>query len=169
MVDSFKEITRRPRPPRRSADQDHAERDSPGEPGGARRVRVRYRGPRNVPEFALFRTDVRPPPVVRLFRGDRTRSGGLGRDRPRRRLRPTAATRSSSWCATRLAIPPSARTGPPRADSRPGTGVDVRRLTLQGPAGAGSAGSVAPFRVGPLAQRLEFALSRLGSPRNHSP
>ncbi len=47
--------------------------------------------------------------------------------------------------------------------ARPRTGVDVRRLTLQGPSAPVSAGSLARLRVGPVTRRLRFALSRLGS------
>ena len=75
MVDSFKKVrvdTRRPNVRLESATPNVL---SPV-PGGARRVRVAYSGPRNVaPEFRVFRTDVNPPKVVRLFRGDRSRSG----------------------------------------------------------------------------------------------
>ena len=45
----------------------------------------------------------------------------------------------------------------------PRPGVDVRRLTLQGPSAPVSAGSLARLRVGPVSRRFRFALSRLGS------
>ncbi len=169
VVDSFKEVrvdTRRPKVRLISTTPNVI---SPGVPGGARRVRVRYSGPRNVaPEFRVFRTDVNPPQVVRLFRGDRSRSGVWdgtvrgGGFAPDGSYSFFVLVRDLAGNLTRAPAP-----DPPRAiTARPRTGVDVRRLTLQGPLAPVSAGSLAVFRVGPVEQRFEFALSRLGSQRN---
>jgi hypothetical protein len=54
---------------------------------------------------------------------------------------------------------------PTSAKARAGTGVAVRRLTLQGPLGVVTAGSLAKLRVGPGGRRFELRLTRLGSRR----
>lgn len=168
VVDSFKKVrvdTRRPNVRLESATPNVL---SPV-PGGARRVRVAYSGPRNVaPEFRVFRTDVNPPKVVRLFRGDRSRSGVWdgtvrgGGFAPDGSYSFFVLVRDLAGNLARAPAP-----DPPRAStSAPRTGVDVRRLTLEGPAAPVSAGSIATFQVGPVERRFEFALSRLGSERN---
>jgi hypothetical protein len=57
--------------------------------------------------------------------------------------------------------------GPPGTPSArsalPGTGVAVRRLTLEGPGGVLAAGSLARLRVGPQPRRFQWELTRLGS------
>jgi hypothetical protein len=139
---------------------------SPGEPGQRPRVRIRYRGPRNdAPEFRIFRTDGGPPRVVFRFRGDDTRSAVWdGRVRGR-----TAEPGDYAFTVTvrdqagNLAVAPTDIPTPRLA--RPGTGVSVRRMTLTGPLGVVTAGSVARLELGPFARSFDFALSRLGSPR----
>jgi hypothetical protein len=139
---------------------------SPGEPGQRPRVRIRYRGPRNdAPEFRIFRSDGGPPRVVFRFRGDDTRSAVWdGRVRGR-----TAEPGDYAFTVTvrdqagNLAVAPTDIPTPRLA--RPGTGVSVRRMTLTGPLGVVTAGSVARLELGPFARSFDFALSRLGSPR----
>ena len=140
------------------------------DPGRGRpiRVRVRYSGPRNVhPEFRVFRTDDGPPRIVRRFRGDRSRSGVWdgtvisghyavdGDYTFQVRVRDLAGNE-------RLEPDP----GPTPARASAGTGVAVRRLTLQGPLDVVAAGSLVRLEVGPGSRRFQFALSRLGSRRN---
>ena len=68
MVDSFKEVRVDTAPPEGAAGRAPRPNVLSPVPGGARRVRVAYSGPRNVaPEFRVFRTDVNPPQVVRLL------------------------------------------------------------------------------------------------------
>ncbi len=144
---------------------------APGVPGGARRVRVSYSGPRNLnPEFRVFRTDVSPPQVVRLFRGDRSRSGvwdgsvrggGHGARRQLRVLR--AGARPGGQPDAR------ARAGPADRDAAaPRTGVAVRRLTLQGPSEPVSAGALATLRVGPRAATIRVRVLQAGLAQERS-
>ncbi|HYI81157.1 MAG TPA: N,N-dimethylformamidase beta subunit family domain-containing protein [Thermoleophilaceae bacterium] len=163
-LDSFKEVvvdTTAPRVALRSAE--------PGvvDPSNGRRVAVtvRYRGPSTRgPEFRVWRTDDGEPRIVDRFRGDERRrgvwngrviSGDLAVDGDyafQARVRDKAGNEA-------LGPPgiPSART------ALPGTGVAVRRLTLEGPGGVVAAGSLARLRVGPGARRFEWELRRLGS------
>jgi hypothetical protein len=130
-------------------------------------VKIRYRGPKTRgPEFRVWRTDDGPPRVVRRFRGDNTRSGVWdgrtisgdyavdGDYALQVRVRDRAGNEALGPLGT-----PSART------ARPGTGVAVRRLTLEGPGGSVAAGSLATLRVGPRARRFDWELTRLGSGR----
>jgi hypothetical protein len=163
-LDSYKEIVLDTTPPRvalRSAE--------PGvvDPSSGRRVAVtiRYRGPSTRgPEFRVWRTDDGPPRVVDRFRGGKTRSGVWngrvigghyavdGDYAFQVRVRDRAGNEAL---------------GPPRtptaATAVPGTGVAVRRLTLQGPGGVVAAGSLAKLGIGPRARRFEWDLTRLGS------
>ncbi len=163
-LDSFKEVvvdTTAPRVELRSAE--------PGvvDPSNGKRVAVtiRYRGPTTRgPEFRVWRTDDGEPRIVDRFRGDEQRrgvwngrviSGDYAVDGDyafQVRVRDKAGNEA-------LAPPgiPSART------ARPGTGVAVRRLTLEGPGGVVAAGSLAKLSVGPDARRFEWELARLGS------
>lgn len=165
-LDSFKEVavdTRRPRVELAAA--------QPGvvDPSNARRVavRIRYRGPRTAhPEFRVWRTDDGPPRIVDRFRGDDTRSGVWngrtisgdyavdGDYAFQARVRDRAGNEALA--------PPGV---PSAAKARPGTGVAVRRLTLEGPGGVVPAGAVARLRVGPGSRRFMFTLKRLGSRR----
>jgi hypothetical protein len=131
------------------------------------RVRIAYHGPRNKnPEFRVFRTDDGPPRVVRRFRGDRTRSavwngrtisGNLAVDGDY-----TFQVRVRDLAGNQTLAPDPA---PTRANTRPNTGVSVRRLTLQGPLGVVAAGSLVRMKVGPGSRRMQYALSRLGTTR----
>jgi hypothetical protein len=139
---------------------------APGEPGQRPRVRIRYRGPRNeAPEFRIFRTDRGRPRVVFRFRGDDTRSA-LWDGRLRGRIAEPgdyAFTVTVRDAAGNLAVAPTDIPTPQAALA--GSGVSVRRMTLSGPLGVVTAGSVAKLEVGPFARSFDFALSRLGSPR----
>ena len=164
-LDSIKKIIVDTRPPRVQVAAVRPNVISPGVRGGARRVRVRYRGPLNAqPEFRVWRTDVvGPPEIVRRFRGS-GRSGvwdGSVRDGPTRdgSYAFTVVVRDKAGNRTEAPSSPI----PTAATARPRTGVDVRRLTLQGPSAPVSAGSLARLRVGPVTRRFRFALSRLGS------
>jgi hypothetical protein len=165
-LDSFKEIVVDTTPPK--AELVSAE---PGvvDPSNGRpvAVTVRYRGPSTRgPEFRVWRTDDGEPRIVDRFRGDerrrgvwngRTISGEYAVDGDyalQARVRDRAGNEA-------LAPPgiPTART------ARAGTGVAVRRLTLEGPSGVVAAGSLAKLRVGPDARPFEWTLTRLGSGR----
>jgi FlgD Ig-like domain len=139
---------------------------APGEPGQRARVRIRYRGPRNrFPEFRIFRTDDGPPRVVFRFRGDQTRSA-VWDGRLRGRIAEPgdyAFTVTVRDAAGNLAVAP--RDIPTPRAARAGSGVSVRRMTLTGPLGVVTAGSVASLELGPFARSFDFALSRLGRPR----
>jgi hypothetical protein len=148
-LDSFKEIVLDTTPPRavlRSAE--------PGvvDPSRGKRVavRIRYRGPSTRgPELRVWRTDDGAPRIVDRFRGDETRSGVWngrvisgeyavdGDYAFQVRVRDRAGNEALGPPGT-----PSARS------ARPGTGVAVRRLTLDGPGGVVAAGSLAKLRVG---------------------
>ncbi len=163
-LDSFKEVvvdTTAPRVTLRSAE--------PGvvDPSNGKRVAVtiRYQGPSTRgPEFRVWRTDDGEPRIVDRFRGNERRqgvwngrviSGDYAVDGDyafQVRVRDKAGNEA-------LAPPgiPSAKT------ARPGTGVAVRRLTLEGPGGVVTAGSLARLKVGPDARRFEWELTRLGS------
>jgi FlgD Ig-like domain len=139
---------------------------APGEPGQRPRVRIRYRGPRNrFPEFRIFRTDDGPPRVVFRFRGDETRSA-VWDGRLRGRIAESgnyAFTVTVRDAAGNLAVAP--RDIPTPGVARAGAGVSVRRMTLTGPLGVATAGSVVGLELGPFARSFDFALSRLGRPR----
>jgi FlgD Ig-like domain len=163
-LDSFKEIVLDTTPPRvalRSAE--------PGvvDPSRGKRVAVdiRYRGPSTRgPEFRVWRTDDGPPRIVDRFRGNERRSGVWngrvidghyavdGDYAFQVRVRDRAGNE---------ALGP--RGIPTAATAIPDTGVAVRRLTLEGPGGVVTAGSLAKLRVGPEPRRFEWQLTRLGS------
>ena len=139
---------------------------SPGDPGQDPLVRIRYDGPRNeAPEFRIFRTDEGPPRVVARFRGNDRREAlwhGSIRGRPAEDGDYTFTVTVRDKAGNRSVAPidvPTARL------ARPGTGVSVRHLTLQGPVRAVRAGSLARLEVGPYRRSFEFALSRLGAKR----
>jgi hypothetical protein len=139
---------------------------SPGVPGGARRVRVTYRGPINAqPEFRVWHTDVvsGPPRIARRFRGH-GRTGVWdgtvrGSATPDGSYAFTVRVRDKAGNLTEAPASPL----PTARSALPGTGADVRRLTLEGPTAPVSAGSLAVLRVGPVGRRVRFTLSRLGS------
>jgi hypothetical protein len=165
-LDSFKEIVVDTTPPRvslRSAE--------PGvvDPSRGRRVavRIRYRGPTTRgPEFRVWRTDDGPPRIVDRFRGNERRSGiwngrvigghyAVDGDYAFQvRVRDRAGNEALGPRGT-----------PAAATAIPGTGAAVRRLTLEGPGGVVTAGSLAKLRVGPEPRRFEWELTRLGSRR----
>lgn len=166
ILDSYKTIvldTRRPRV--------RLEAAAPGvvDPSDGRRVavRIRYGGPRTPhPEFRVWRTDDGPPRVVDRFRGDerrtgtwngRTISGDLAVDGDY-----AFQVRVRDRAGNEALAPPGI---PTAAKARAGSGVAVRRLTLEGPLGVVSAGSRARLRVRPGSRRFAFELTRLGSRR----
>jgi len=164
-LDSIKKIIVDTRPPKVRVAAVRPNVISPGVRGGAKRVRVRYSGPINAaPEFRVWRTDVNgPPAIVRRFRGN-AHSGvwdGTVREGPTRdgSYAFTVVVRDKAGNRTEAPSSPI----PTLETARPRTGVDVRRLTLQGPSAPVSAGSLARLRVGPVPRRFRFALSRLGS------
>jgi hypothetical protein len=169
VIDSFKEIDVDRKPPKVELLSAHPSLVPSPEPGERQRVRIRYRGPRNeAPEFRVFRTDNGPPYVVRRFRGNRSRSGVWQGDvaiSPER----TAPVPEGDYSFTvtvrdragNLAVAPAEF--PSAQNTRPGTGVSVRDLTLRGPLGVVPAGSLAYFEVGPVDRSFDFAVSRFGS------
>jgi hypothetical protein len=166
VIDSLRKVTVDTVPPPVSLVSARPGVIAPGEPGQRPRVRIRYRGPRNqFPEFRIFRTDGGPPKVVFRFRGDETKSA-VWDGRLRGRIAESgdyAFTVTVRDSAGNLAVAPTDIPAPRLA--RPGTGVSVRRMTLSGPLGVVTAGSVARLELGPFARSFDFALSRLGSPR----
>jgi FlgD Ig-like domain len=136
------------------------------EPGRPARVRISYRGPRNVaPEFRVFRTDSGPTRVVLRLRGDHTRSAlwdGFVRGHPAVDGDYTFSVTVRDEAGNRAVAPAPI---PTRAVARPGTGVAVRHLTLIGRLRAVRAGGVARFAVGPTPRPVRFELIRLGSRR----
>ncbi|MGI8750554.1 MAG: FlgD immunoglobulin-like domain containing protein [Thermoleophilaceae bacterium] len=166
VLDSIKKVIVDTRPPEVSIASVTPNVISPGIRAAPKRIRIRYRGPRNLhPEFRVWHTDVSGPPrIARRFRGDRNRTGvwdGTVRGAP---------TPDGSYAFTvvvrDLAGNPTEAPAGPRPTARaarPRTGADVRRLTLHGPSVPVSAGSLAMLRVGPVARRFDYALSRLGS------
>lgn len=164
-LDSIKKVIVDTRPPRVRLAAVRPNVISPGVRGGARRVRIRYDGPRNAaPEFRVWHTDVSGPPrIARRFRGNDR--GGVWDGDVRGGFTPdgtyafTVIVRDKAGNRTEAPSSPI----PTEGTARPRTGVDVRRLTLQGPSAPVSAGSLAVLRVGPVARRFRFALSRLGS------
>jgi hypothetical protein len=139
---------------------------APGGPGQHPRVVIRYGGPRNAaPEFRIFRTDEGAPRVVARFRGNNRREAvwaGSIRGHP-------AADGDYAFTVTvrdkagNRAVAPA--NTPTARMARPGTGVAVRHLTLQGPSTMVPAGAVVPFAVGPYSRSFRFSVSQLGSRR----
>jgi N,N-dimethylformamidase beta subunit-like protein/flagellar hook capping protein FlgD len=165
-LDSFKEIvvdTTAPRVALRSAE--------PGvvDPSNGKRVAVtiRYRGPSTRgPEFRVWRTDDGEPRIVDRFRGDDRRQGVWNG----RVISGDYAVDGDYAFQVRVRDKAGNEAlGPPGVPSSrtalSGTGVAVRRLTLEGPGGVVAAGSLARLRIGPDARRFEWELTRLGSNR----
>jgi len=164
VINSIKKVNVDTEPPKVAITSARPGLISPGEPGQAPRVRIRYRGPRNeAPEFRIFRTDEGKPRVVARFRGGRGRSAlwhGTIRGRP-------AAEGNYAFTVTvrdkagNRAVAPAEFPSP--ANTRPGTGVAVRKLDLRGPLGVVAAGSLARLELGPTGRSFDFALARLGT------
>ncbi|MEJ7716185.1 MAG: FlgD immunoglobulin-like domain containing protein [Thermoleophilaceae bacterium] len=166
VLDSIKKVIVDTRPPKVSIASVAPNVISPGVRGAPRRVRIRYRGPRNLnPEFRVWHTDVSGPPrIARRFRGDRDRAGVWdgtvrGAPTPDGSYAFTVLVRDLAGNLTEAPAVPR----PTAEAARRRTGADVRRLTLRGPSVPVSAGSVAVLRVGPVSRRFRYALSRLGS------
>ena len=167
VIDSEKQINVDRHPPRAALLSALPNVIAPGEPGQQPEVRLRYTGPSNeAPVFRVFRTGDGPPRLVLRFRGTGNRQavwdGRLreGRVAPEGDYAFTVQVRDRSGNPTEAPAPtPSART------ARAGTGVSVRRFTLEGPLDVIPAGAVARLRVGPFDRSFGFVLSRLGSPR----
>jgi hypothetical protein len=166
VLDSIKKVIVDTKPPKVAIASVVPNVISPGVRGAPGRVRITYRGPRNLnPEFRVWHTDVGGPPrIARRFRGDRERTGVWdgtvrGAPTPDGSYAFTVLVRDLAGNLTEAPAGPL----PTAARARPRTGADVRRLTLQGPSVPVSAGSLAMLRVGPVPRRFSFALSRLGS------
>ena len=161
-VDSFKEVVVDTVPPEVRITSAEPGAVDPGD--GPVAVRVAYEGPQNAaPEFRVYRTEGGPVRVVRRFRGDGSRSGvwdGSTIDNPAVDGNYAFQVRVRDAAGNETVAPPGQPTAP---TAGAGTGVTVRRLTLQGPFGVVDAGSIARLEVGPTPCRFRFALSRLGS------
>jgi FlgD Ig-like domain len=166
ILDSIKTIRVDTEPPKVEIVSARPNVISPGDPGYSQRVLIRYRGPRNVaPEIRVFRTDEGPTRVVYRFRGNRSRSAvwdGTVRGEPAADGNYTFTVRLRDRAGNEAVGP---RPIPTAAVAGAGTGVAVRDLTLQGPVGTVSAGTLAGLRVGPgaRARDFEFGLSGVGS------
>ena len=161
-VDSFKEVVVDTVPPEVRITSAEPGAVDPGD--GPVAVRVAYEGPQNAaPEFRVYRTEGGPVRVVRRFRGDGSRNGvwdGSTIDNPAVDGNYAFQVRVRDAAGNETVAPPGQPTAP---TAGAGTGVTVRRLTLQGPFGVVDAGSIARLEVGPTSRRFRFALSRLGS------
>lgn len=166
VLDSIKKVIVDTKPPKVSIVSVSPNLISPGVPGAPTRVRIRYRGPRNAgPEFRVWHTSVPGKPLIaRRFRSKGSRTGVWdgtvrGQATPDGSYAFTVLVRDKAGNLTESPVGPL----PTARAARPLTGVAARRLTLQGPSAPVSAGSIAVLRVGPVARRFRFALSRLGS------
>ncbi|MGI8844879.1 MAG: FlgD immunoglobulin-like domain containing protein [Thermoleophilaceae bacterium] len=166
VLDSIKRVIVDTKPPKASIVSVTPNVISPGVAGAATKVRIRYRGPRNVaPEFRVWHTSVPGKPLIaRRFRSDGSRTGiwdgtVRGQPTPDGSYAFTVLVRDRAGNLTETPATPL----PTASSARPRTGVAVRRLTLQGPSAPVSAGSITVLRVGPMARRFRFSLTRLGS------
>lgn len=164
ILNSFKKVvvdTRRPRVELAST--------TPGvvDPSNGRpvSVRVRYRGPRTPhPEFRVWRTDDGPPRIVDRFRGEDDRSGTWNGRTISGNFAVDGDYAFQARVRDRAGNEALAPPGTPRiSTARAGTGVAVRRLTLEGPVTVVAAGAVARLRLGPGPRRFAFEMTRLGS------
>ena len=164
VLESFKKVVVDTQPPRVALVS-----AAPGvvDPSSGRRIAVRidYRGPSTRgPEFRVWRTDDGPPRIVDRFRGDETRKGVWNG----RTISGDFAVDGDYAFQVRVRDRAGNEALAPVGTPRPRTalahtGVAVRRLTLTGPLGVVTAGSLARLRLGPGARRYSFALMRLGS------
>lgn len=160
-LDSFKDITLDTSPP-----DARITSASPGvvDPGnGPVAVDLTYEGPRNAnPEFRVYRTDGGPDRPVRRFRGDGMRNGVWDGRLSSGELAPDGNYAFAVRVRDRAGNQTEA--GSPTPDTTaPGSGVTVRRLTLEGPLGVVEPDSIVQLDVGPTPRRFRFVLSRLGS------
>ncbi|HEU0024300.1 MAG TPA: N,N-dimethylformamidase beta subunit family domain-containing protein [Thermoleophilaceae bacterium] len=139
---------------------------APGEPGQSPEVRIRYRGPRNeAPVYRIFRTDEGEPRLVLRFRGGADGSATWDGRLREGRTAPVGDYAFTVQVRDRAGNPTEAPAAIPTPDlARPGTGVSVRRFTLEGPLAVVPAGAAARLEVGPFDRSFDFVLSRLGDP-----
>jgi FlgD Ig-like domain len=170
VVNSLKEIWVDTRPPAARIASAEPGVVAPGGSGRPTPVRVtlRVRRERGAPRpwFRVFRTDLGRPRAVASFRGEGPRSGVWDGTVARGRAAPEGDYAFSA--IVRDAARNRAVAGgplPSRATARSGTGVVVRRLSVEGPLGVAEAGSLVALRVDPAGRRFEFTLARLGGRR----
>jgi len=140
----------------------------PGAPGPIGRARVRYRGNSNPrPLVQVYRTDLPKPKEVTFFNGRRGRKivywDGMigGRPAPDGVYAITITTYDHAGNAGSF----PRRLPPRRSEAEPGSGVEVRYLTVSGSLDPVAAGSVARFQIGPVPRRLRWSLGPIGPGR----
>lgn len=139
----------------------------PGLSGGRGRVRIRLAEGQDFPPlFEVYRTDAGPPRRVASFEGPRFRrtaewdgTDDRGRPLPDGVYAFRVTTRDKAGNRGRFPRRLDAANAPPR------TGASIRYLSASGPLEPVRAGGIARIAVGPIARRLRWNLSRLGSPR----
>lgn len=140
----------------------------PGASGTLGRARIRYRGNSNPqPLVQIFRTDLPKPKEVTFFnarRGRRTVAwDGMIDGKPAPDGIYAVAITTYDRALNRGSAP--RRLPPTRNEVKPGTGVSVRYLTVQGSLDPVRAGSVARFGIGPTGRRMRWSLGPVGAGR----
>jgi hypothetical protein len=133
---------------------------------------VRYRGSSNPhPLVRIYRTDLPKPQEITAFGAPRSRKavkwyGTYGNNRGGTpvpdgvyALSITTYDRAGNGGSFPRVLPPF------RAEAKPNTGVSVRYLTVSGSLDPVQAGSLARFKIGPVARRLRWSLGPVGPGR----
>ena len=140
----------------------------PGAPGSRGRARISYRGKSaQAPLVQVYRTDLPKPTEVTYFTWRRGRKSvtwdGTIDGRPAPDGVYAIAITTYDHAGNKGSFP--RRLPPRRSEAKPGTGVEVRYLTVSGALDPVRAGSVARFQIGPLARRLRWSLGPVGPGR----
>jgi hypothetical protein len=141
----------------------------PGAPSPLGRARVSYRGgsPKK-PLVQIYRTDLPKPKEAAVFEVNRGRKTlkWIGTDDNK----PTGTPVPDGVYAITITTYDHALNGgsfpralpPTRAEAKPGSGVEVRYLTVSGSLDPIGAGTVARFKIGPTPRRLRWSLGPVG-------